>query len=157
VVSDWSEWSPCSLSCGDGFGFTMRTRTVVSGNVACPSLVDRNVCRPSCSSRVEGVVLALHPEVAQTAVLTMPLVPFFPSRNDDRVSADVVDSSSASSGNCLHSEWSDFGECSRSCGGGVAIRTRSIVVPGLVCGPLADYRPCNGGACETAPIITILN
>jgi len=176
TVSDWSDWSPCSLTCGDAFGYTVRTRSVLSGTIGCPSLVDRNVCRPSCSSRTEGVVLAMQPEVAQSAVLSLPLVSLFPGLQQPDVfpaaagvvSADVVGDAlsstpfvslapSPAAGDCLHSAWSDFGDCSRSCGGGVSIRTRSIVAPGLVCGPLADYRGCNGDACQSAPIITILN
>ncbi|KAM3957073.1 spondin-1 [Aphomia sociella] len=46
LVSEWSEWSPCSVTCG--FGDKFRSRTILRNKKAdgrkCPTLVDRTHC-----------------------------------------------------------------------------------------------------------------
>ena len=54
---------------------------------------------------------------------------------------------------CVWGEWSDFGACSASCGGGVKFRDRSIAVAPRNGGKLCDAKsktevvPCNTQAC----------
>lgn len=53
---------------------------------------------------------------------------------------------------CVVSEWSEFGECSALCAGGVQTRTRTVVVQpqfgGAECPALQEVQACNTQACE---------
>eukprot|EP01001_Neometanema_parovale_P009758 NODE_5_length_5289_cov_242.816492_g4_i0.p1 GENE.NODE_5_length_5289_cov_242.816492_g4_i0~~NODE_5_length_5289_cov_242.816492_g4_i0.p1 ORF type:complete len:1679 (-),score=414.19 NODE_5_length_5289_cov_242.816492_g4_i0:253-5238(-) len=54
---------------------------------------------------------------------------------------------------CKVSEWSEFGECSKTCGFGTYTRTRKIEVApqfgGKRCPHLTEMRSCNTGSCRT--------
>ena len=53
--------------------------------------------------------------------------------------------------NCVLSGWSNWGGCSKTCGGGVKTRTRSIMTPsrngGVACEPLQEQQSCNTQGC----------
>jgi len=53
---------------------------------------------------------------------------------------------------CVMSQWSRFGKCSKECEGGTKGRTRSIIVKpmngGMSCNVVAESRPCNTGSCD---------
>jgi hypothetical protein len=45
---------------------------------------------------------------------------------------------------CVFGEWSSFGACSRSCGGGTQLKTRLLVSgDSTVCGPAVETRVCS--------------
>jgi hypothetical protein len=106
-VSDWSNWSNCSVSCGGGT--QERTRSIITmprGNgVACPILKDTRAC------------------------------------NTDVCPVD-----------CQVSDWSNWGTCTKSCGGGLQERTRSIITPtrgaGIACPELKQTKDCNTDVCS---------
>ncbi|XP_074100886.1 extracellular matrix protein f-spondin [Cotesia typhae] len=89
-VTDWSEWSECSSTCG--IGFRMKTRKFLNkmGRKKCPlvPVVDKEKCMgPPCPS-----------------------------------GGELVDPT------CPVTDWSDWSPCSASCGKGVKIRTRLLMV-----------------------------
>jgi hypothetical protein len=55
--------------------------------------------------------------------------------------------------NCAVSNWSSWGSCTASCGGGTQTRTRTIVTQptlgGLTCPALSEQQSCNTEACPT--------
>ena len=61
---------------------------------------------------------------------------------------------------CLWEEWSDWGMCSSSCGGGVSIRTRRVLreaVNGGPCvGPSEDEELCHSESCRKLTFVTVL-
>ena len=61
--------------------------------------------------------------------------------------------------NCEVSAYSDFDDCSRTCGGGIQTRTRTIIQNQVGTGapcptPLSDTIACNTGACLSLDIIS---
>ena len=54
---------------------------------------------------------------------------------------------------CQVSDWSAFGDCSASCGGGIQTQTRTILVPaangGTACPALTNTQACNTQVCVT--------
>lgn len=90
-ITNWSEWSECSASCG--IGITMRTRTFLNhlGRKRCPHMVtvEKQKCmRPDC--KFEEVELP-----------------------------DPM---------CPTTQWSDWSPCTATCGRGVTIRTRLLLL-----------------------------
>jgi hypothetical protein len=55
---------------------------------------------------------------------------------------------------CVTGEWSDYGPCSSTCGGGVKTRTRNIITQpqygGQSCLPISESIPCNTYPCPTS-------
>ncbi|XP_078698754.1 complement component C6-like isoform X1 [Branchiostoma floridae x Branchiostoma belcheri] len=53
--------------------------------------------------------------------------------------------------NCAVTDWSPWGACSASCGGGTHVRSRTVIVPaahgGTPCPALQDTQPCNTVTC----------
>ncbi len=53
---------------------------------------------------------------------------------------------------CVVSDWSEWGTCSATCGGGTQTRTRTVITPaaygGAPCPAMSDYQSCNTQACE---------
>lgn len=54
--------------------------------------------------------------------------------------------------NCMMGNWTDWGGCTRPCGGGKQYRMRSVLVPssydGMVCQDQTQEQPCNVNACQ---------
>lgn len=110
-VSSYSEWSPCSVSCGKGL--RMRSREYLQPERALAAkctrqLISKEMCVapiPECSSQDndddEGENLAN----AQTLV------------NDAGEGAGV----------CKTTPWTPWSDCSASCGIGISMRTRTFV------------------------------
>jgi hypothetical protein len=107
-VSDWSEWSSCTKQCGGGT--QTQTRTITSDpnyvSTACPTeLSNSRPCNTECCP---------------------------------------VD--------CELSDWSPFGECSTTCGGGTQYQYRSVITEsscgGQLCGSLSNSQPCSTQACS---------
>jgi len=105
-VTAWSEYSMCTVSCGEG-GLKTRYRTVIShalhGGYTCPALSSTQEC-------------------------DIPRCP--------------VD--------CVVSEWGSWSTCSKSCGGGLMVRTRHVTRAmefGGACPNLIEDKPCQTNEC----------
>ena len=158
-VSEWGEFSDCSVGC-DG-GLQTRTRTIVipasNGGEECPALTDSQTCNTepcivdcvvsewgefgACSgcegiiTRTRTIVTFPSDEGEQCPVLTETQ----PCSTDDC----PID--------CEVSDWSEFGACNAECGGGIQTRTRATLTfpndEGAACPPLIDIRDCNNHIC----------
>jgi len=107
VVSRWSDWDKCSVTCGGGT--RKRIRQVISnqsnGGKDCPPLSEVEPCNTK-----------------------------------------------ACDNNCYVSDWSKWSPCSEECEGGITIRTRRIekdaIKDGKLCPPLVDIKKCNDRSCK---------
>jgi hypothetical protein len=160
-VSDWSNWSNCSVNCGGGT--QERTRTVITAQkgtgISCPELRDTRVCNTdvcpvdcvvsdwsnwsNCSVSCGGGT-----QERTRSIITMPKGNGIacPILKDTRAcNTDVCPV------NCVVGEWSNWGTCTKSCGGGLQERTRSIITQpqgnGTSCPEVRQTRECNTDVC----------
>lgn len=113
VLTDWSQWSPCTKACGGGI--MRRSRAIIkqaaNGGEPCPTILyEEAICNP------------LPCESASMAY------------------------------DCQMSAWSDWSECTSTCGGGLKTRTRTILKPayngGKACEHLVEQIECNTNPCN---------
>ncbi|XP_055854863.1 spondin-1 [Episyrphus balteatus] len=110
-VTDYSTWSPCSVTCGKGI--RMRTREYLNPDkakmVKCSrQLVSKEMCAaaiPECGAPAE--------EDDEGENLAKSQI----SAGDDGEGAGV----------CKTTPWADWSECSASCGIGITMRTRTFI------------------------------
>lgn len=124
-TTDWGHWSECSSTCGVGMKLRTRRFKDRMGRKRCPhvSLVEKVKCmEPPCSSGLEEQIDPTC-KVFFTRVSSIPLqflaflykfldTLFGKSR---KLVSQVTD-------------WSDWSPCSASCGKGVKLRTRLLMV-----------------------------
>ncbi len=121
VMDDWSEWEPCSVSCGGGI--QKRRKNIItpsSGNgVPCNTITSET---RECNTQTCGV--------------------------DITTVTDELDPGI----DCIMGEWSDWGKCTKVCGGGEQKRVRNIDTPASAGGSCSAYltetRECNLQDCD---------
>eukprot|EP01134_Creolimax_fragrantissima_P000840 CFRG0840T1 len=158
-VSPWTNWSPCSATCGPGT--QERNRTVDVPAVppgTCVPLYEQGECQTeacplgcivsewtgwsTCPVTCGGSV-----QTRNRTVIQEPEVP--------NVCPNLGETQECGSNlcpvDCMVSEWADWTDCSTECGGGMRYRQRTITVPasngGTCFDPLDDSETCNNQPC----------
>uniref|UniRef100_F6T9P3 Spondin-like TSP1 domain-containing protein n=2 Tax=Ciona intestinalis TaxID=7719 RepID=F6T9P3_CIOIN len=160
-VGPWSTFGPCSASCGGGT--KKRTRTVTTpaqhGGQACPALSDTQSCNNNnCPINCQvgpwstfGTCSASCGGGTKTRSRTVTT----PAQHGGQACPALSDTQSCNNNNCpincQVSQWTTFGLCSASCGGGTKTRTRTVTTPeqygGKKCPALDDTQSCNNNNC----------
>jgi hypothetical protein len=170
VHSAWSEWTTCSQTCHAAGGkpeISIRVRTTVHdamlGGVACgankeskPCMVtecpvdckvtawgDYSPCTVTCGDGVEVRVRDVISTNSHGGAAC-------PELSESRTCHDTHGHVECPV-HCTVSEWSDFTQCSKECGGGDSMRTRTVTQSakhgGFVCPHLNETEPCNTQEC----------
>jgi len=159
--SIWSEWTKCSAPC-DG-GLTKRARSVTQpakfGGIPCGNLVAKSNCNIfPCAAKCQFTDWSKWSSCSTTCgggqkERTRTL--FEDPDNLGKKCGAINEMASCNAQPCpVHcklGEWSDWGQCSKLCDGGIQSATRKIVVPpmfgGSSCGAPERSRGCNLHAC----------
>jgi len=165
-VGQWSEWSACTKTCGGGT--RMRNRVVntpaTNGGKECPALTETETCNTqacpidcevstwtewnSCSKPCGGGVQTRTRTVTKPSAYGGKECPLLKETKPCNEQSCQVPPSAI---NCEVSAWSNWGGCSKTCGGGTQKRTRTVTKPaangGAACPVLEESQTCNTLAC----------
>ena len=162
-MSDWSAWGDCTKPCGGGN--QTRSRTIVKKydpNEVCPSNTQTQVCNTEqCPQDCEmsdwsawGDCTKSCGGGTQTRTRTVLKQPVGKGKACGELTDTQNCNTNACSKNCVLGQWSDWGDCSVSCGGGTQTSTREIIKPaegqGTCQQGLTMTRYCNKQACAPA-------
>merc|ERR1719163_2688581 len=149
-VSEWSKWSKCSASCGGGSQTRSRSVTVPASNggAECPHLEEDQACNthkciPKCNKCALGTYGPCQHDKDNTCFdyFTKGGLNMCPAGTHECVVQD-----------CVVSEWTKWGKCSASCGGGSQSRSRKVLVGpspgGMQCPELSESQDCNTEKCN---------
>ena len=164
-VSEWGPWGECDKACAGGT--QKRTRAIIQGPVAggkeCPKLVESQECNTgecpedckvsnwsdwsACTKTCGGGTQVRKKEVIK------------PAKNGGKECGVLAETQQCNTQacpvNCEVSTWSDWGSCSKTCGGGTQTRMRTITVQsangGNACPQLTDTQNCNTQSCPPPP------
>jgi hypothetical protein len=169
-VSPWSAWGGCSVTCGGGSQTQNRivTSAPLNGGTVCPALSNSRSCNTNgcpvncvvsqwsvwggCSATCGG-----GSQTQNRIVTTAPL-------NGGTVCPALSNSRSCNTNgcpvNCVVSQWSVWGGCSATCGGGSQTQNRMVTTApvngGVVCPPLTNSRTCNTQACWVLECFSVM-
>jgi hypothetical protein len=160
-VSQWAEWSSCSTTCGKGIELKLRVivKHAAHGGYVCPSLQDQRDC--------EVVACPIHCAVSSfsdwsacstscgdgkrlrfRSITTSPRwggieCPALVEHGDCNVKPCPI--------HCEVSDWTQWGACTHSCGGGSMTRARTVTTEaqhaGNTCPALTQTTACNPEDC----------
>jgi hypothetical protein len=173
VVSDWGLWGVCTEMCAseDRVGEKQRLRTIVTGamygGASCSALYEYDVCNnfpcpqpcvvsvwsswgvcdAACGggkmSRTRDIYIAANYGGAEC-----PLVLEEQQCNNNICPYD-----------CIVSDYTAQGECTKTCGGGTSLRSRIVTQPsgygGLACPPLVEYSDCSTQVCPQPCLVSV--
>eukprot|EP01127_Copromyxa_protea_P010250 TRINITY_DN2485_c0_g1_i1.p1 TRINITY_DN2485_c0_g1~~TRINITY_DN2485_c0_g1_i1.p1 ORF type:complete len:1772 (+),score=339.78 TRINITY_DN2485_c0_g1_i1:19-5334(+) len=170
--SAWGAWTACSATCGGGTRSHMRTIATQASNDgadcldgnweeqacntgSCPATAcqwgawqEWGACSKTCGS---GTRLRNRPITAEATNGGVAC------KSADSVSSETCNTAACPPVDCTWSTWSEWGFCSKSCGTGTRVRSRSVLTPaanGGVCdesnGSQNDF--CNTSPCTDAPV-----
>uniref|UniRef100_A0A182N3K1 Spondin-1 n=1 Tax=Anopheles dirus TaxID=7168 RepID=A0A182N3K1_9DIPT len=112
ATTEYTDWTPCSVTCGKGI--RMRTREYLQPDGAATARCNRQlIAKEMCVAPVPECEVVDGADAA--------------SAEDVGQSAASVDEAGEGVGVCRTTRWSEWSECSASCGIGVTMRTRTFV------------------------------
>ena len=158
-VGSWTNWSDCSVSCGQGS--KTRTRPVVitpqSGGLPCQELTQTVACEnkpcpqdcevtdwtefSQCTASCDGGTQYRLRFIKSPPIGDGGLCPSLIETRACNIDPCPTD--------CQVSQWSDWSVCSVPCGGGSTTRARIVTIPATfgACPPLTETLPCNTQEC----------
>lgn len=158
-LGPWTNFSKCSVSCGQGVRTRERniTRDAANGGVKCTRLVEVQDCSVSCAQDCQVSSWSAWSKCSescgpgsQNRTRTILKLSLFGGKACPAL-VEYQDCSLASCPqDCQLSNWTSWSACTKSCGGGVQYRARKVVKPsafGGSCGAISDSRPCNQEPC----------
>jgi hypothetical protein len=160
-ISKWASWSACNAKCGTGSQVRKRSITKVAqfDGVACPPLQNWRKCNQhpcpvhckmsywakwnKCTLSCGGGAQARTRKIIIAAKHGGDECPGVKEERDCNDQACPVD--------CVLSKWSKWGKCSKSCGMGAMVRTRSVETGsqygGKACGARKASKTCVATPC----------
>jgi|UniRef100_A0A6C0M157 hypothetical protein len=163
LTTDWSEWSVCNRTCGDGQ--KTRTKTIIQqpayGGTLCPAIIDTSSCNlqecsqdckvsiwspwSTCSKSCGSGTRYRTRTVTSSTTLDGASCPSLREEEPCNTQLCPID--------CAVSDWSNWSTCNATCGGGTQTRTRTITTQpangGTICPALSENIVCNTQSCTT--------
>jgi hypothetical protein len=168
TVSAWGDFGECSYSCSGGT--RARTRAITApahcGGVHCPSLYETDHCNQQpCPIDCEvsgwgswGLCSVVCDSGLSTRVRVRTVSAHYGGAACPPVVETVACNTQACPVNCAVNEWTEWSTCSKTCGGGVATRSRTVHTAsgygGVGCPPLADSAVCNAPRCPVDCLVS---
>ena len=160
-VSPWSEWTNCDSECGGGKQTRSRSITIsaANGGKECPLLSETKQCNEQycpincevtswtdwsdCSNNCGGGV-----QIRSRTVSTQPA---YGGQSCPTLLESKQCNEQPCPVDCIVSDWTEWTNCNKNCGGGTKIRTRNIIQQpqngGNACPILTETEKCNEQPC----------
>ncbi|KAL5006770.1 hypothetical protein ScPMuIL_015576 [Solemya velum] len=143
---DWGTWTDCSMECGGGT--QMRSRSLISGGESCyDGKTETRMCNIfECPKPCEYHGVQYGANELVPGYSDNPCLHCFCQKDGESYSIQCMPNP-----DCVvdggWSDWSEWGDCSQSCGGGYKIAFRDCTKPEPKCG--GDQ--CSGACSKTIP------
>jgi hypothetical protein len=160
VMTSWSSWSTCPVTCGKGTQTSTRSekRAKLNGGKVCGATLRTRDCHDaSCPVPCDEGVWSAWSQCSKSCgggsrtKTRTQVQPRFNGLACGASSESEICGTLACPTDCKLSAWGAFGSCSTTCGAGSQMRTRNVMIKnsadGVACGPLTDTGSCNGAAC----------
>uniref|UniRef100_A0A914WFD1 Uncharacterized protein n=1 Tax=Plectus sambesii TaxID=2011161 RepID=A0A914WFD1_9BILA len=141
--TEWSDWSPCSVSCGSGQN--QRTRKCINGYACKGQVIEYKPCNKGLCSQWNNWTEWNACSVTCGAGVRKRsrFCNTYYGCEGDREQLEPCNLGSCSQ----WQPWGPWGACSKVCGGGTATRTRACSTYGGCAGDASEVKKCNEHSC----------